>query len=130
MRVIKIAAGRWHCAALTDDSALYTWSGWENGPAPNGLGYEIDEDHFAAMTPRRVQGALDGVRLRCLAAGSSHTLVASEDGELLSFGGGESGCLGHGNQGSVVLPKFVQALSPARGRWWRRWRQGACGVWR
>jgi hypothetical protein len=75
MRVSKIATGDQHCAALTDDGALYTWSGWEKGPAPKGLGYEIEEDHFAAMTPRRVQVALDGVRLRCVASGSDHTLV-------------------------------------------------------
>jgi alpha-tubulin suppressor-like RCC1 family protein len=91
IRVSKIAAGAWHCAALTDDGALYTWSGWEIGLTPNGLGYEIDGAHFTAMTPRRVQGAVNWVRLRCVAAGSDHTLVASQEGELFSFGGGSCG---------------------------------------
>jgi alpha-tubulin suppressor-like RCC1 family protein len=68
------------------------------------------------MTPRRVQGAVDRVRLRCVAAGCNYTLVASQEGELFSFGNGKDGCLGHGNQDSFVLPERVQALSPARGQ--------------
>lgn len=62
-----------------------------------------------------MQGALDGVRLYCVAAGLDYTLVASQEGELFSFGDGYLGCLGHGDGKSKVLPERVQSLSPARG---------------
>jgi hypothetical protein len=39
IRVSKIAAGGKHCAAMTDDSALYTWASWESFSVPNGFGY-------------------------------------------------------------------------------------------
>jgi alpha-tubulin suppressor-like RCC1 family protein len=113
--VRAIAAGAWHSAALTAEGALYTWSSWEGGLIPDGLGYEVDEDDFTVLTPRRVQGALDGVRLRCVAAGKNYTLVATQAGELFYFGNGDDGCLGHGDEESVTLPERVQALSPARG---------------
>jgi hypothetical protein len=124
INVSMISSGAWHSAALTADGALHTWSSWEYGIAPYGLGYEIDEDctdedeslHFAHMSPKRVQGALDGVRLRCVAAGYNYTLVASEEGELFSFGKGDQGLLGHGNDEYLHLPERVQALSLARGQ--------------
>lgn len=52
INVRGIAAGAYHCAALTADGALYTWAYWDAGPLPLGLGYEIDADHFSALTPR------------------------------------------------------------------------------
>lgn len=111
-----IAARASHCGALTAEGTLYTWCSWEGGPIPYGLGYETDEDSFSAMSPRRVQGALDGVCLSCVAAGSGYTLVVSQERENFSFGDEAWGCLYHGDQESGVLPKRVQALSPARGQ--------------
>lgn len=113
--VCGIAQGTYHCAVLTASGALYTWSSYEDGPIPPGLGYETDAAQFKAKSPRRVLGVLDGVRLRCVAAGYEFTLVASQEGQLFSFGDGKHGSLGHGDTESSVLPRRVEALSPARG---------------
>jgi alpha-tubulin suppressor-like RCC1 family protein len=82
-----------------------------------------------------VQGALDGVRGRSAAAGFDYTLVATQEGELFSFGDGHCGCLGHSDYTDgvdpeeVVLPKRVDALSPARGQVVKEVAAGqACGM--
>jgi E3 ubiquitin-protein ligase HERC2 len=112
-----IAIGSYHCAALTAEGALYTWSSWEGGPVPFRLGYEVDDDDlFTAMTPRRVEGALDGVRVRSVAAGSDYTVVATQEGELFTFGNKRWGCLGDPELEDAVLPHRIQVLSPARGQ--------------
>ena len=36
-----------------------------------------------------------------------HTVVATNAGEVLTFGGGHSGCLGHGGTGNELLPRAV-----------------------
>lgn len=55
------------------------------------------------------------MRVISVAAGSGYTLVASQAGELFSFGSAEWGALRHGNDDWLVLPTRVTALSPARG---------------
>jgi hypothetical protein len=119
--VRRIAAGSLHCAAATDDGALYTWSSWAHGFNTICLGYEIGFEgsgfaDYTTMTLKRVRGALDGVRLRCVAAGFDTTFVASQEGELFSFGDGEWGTVGHGNKADALLPKRVEALSLTRGQ--------------
>jgi alpha-tubulin suppressor-like RCC1 family protein len=133
-----ISVGGYHCAALTVDGALFTWSCWVGGCVPFGLGDEVDRSQFNAMSPRRVQGALDGVRVRSVAAGFEYTLVATQEGELFSFGEGWCGCLGHGDshgadyigdREDVHLPQRVEALSPARGQAVREVAAGqSCGM--
>jgi hypothetical protein len=54
--------------------------------------------------------ALAGVRIATVAAGVSYTLAVSEAGEVFSFGTGEFGRLGHGDELDVELPKQIEAL--------------------
>jgi alpha-tubulin suppressor-like RCC1 family protein len=79
------------------------------------MGCEAEDDDVDGWCQKRVQGKLDGVRLRSAAAGHDYTLVVSEDGELFSFGSGLTGCLGHGDDETQMIPELVQSLSPAHG---------------
>ena len=65
------------------------------------------------LVPRTVE-ALAGKRVVQVAAGGSHTAVLTSDGEMLTFGRGGSGQLGHGGTGDELVPRTVQALAGKR----------------
>ena len=69
-----------------------------------GLGRDIQED---ALSPRLVSFKPKGVRIRQCSAWHAHSLAVTADGELYSFGCGERGRLGHGNEKSHWIPKQV-----------------------
>lgn len=45
-----------------------------------------------------------------IACGDTHTLVATENGELYTFGRNQNGQLGHGNTNDLLSPKRVEDL--------------------
>lgn len=47
-------------------------------------------------------------------SGGKHTLVLTADGEVLSWGEGEDGRLGHGDKRSLCKPKLIAALTSQR----------------
>ena len=48
-------------------------------------------------------------RVLQVAAGGGHTLLLTEGGEVVSFGCGENGQLGHGSRRNEWFPRFVEA---------------------
>ena len=55
--------------------------------------------------------ALAGEKVIGAAAGSTHTAVWTEEGELFTFGWGGSGSLGHGGEQHESVPRLVEALA-------------------
>jgi alpha-tubulin suppressor-like RCC1 family protein len=115
-RVCQVVAGNAHCAALTEDGALFTWAtgdddGTDNAetdqPIPQ-LDYGNIVHDFGA--PYRVF-ALVGVRISSVAVGDEFTVAATEAGAAYSFGAGD-GRLGHGagSAEDVFVPKRIEAL--------------------
>eukprot|EP00966_Prymnesium_polylepis_P114063 2636199-Prymnesium_polylepis.1 len=70
-------------------------------------------DEGNQRTPKVVE-ALAGVTVRTVAAGGDHSLVLSEDGVVYSFGDGDGGKLGHGNEEGQRTPKVIEALQGVR----------------
>jgi RCC1 and BTB domain-containing protein len=58
----------------------------------------------------RVVEALAGQKVVGASGGFGHTVVWTEGGEVYTFGCGENGKLGHGDEGSELVPKEVGAL--------------------
>jgi len=58
--------------------------------------------------PGRIE-AFDDLNIKSLRIGPRHTAVISEDGMLYTFGYGNWGVLGHGNEGDIQFnkPKMV-----------------------
>lgn len=124
-KIVKIAAGGYMTAAISDDGELFLWgracpgteeeleyfrvkSSSDNG-GKNTEEYE-DEDEFVKYVPIHVSGR--EARVRDVAIGSGHILVAAEcevDGvssrAVLAAGQGESGQLGLGGN-----PIFVDSF--------------------
>ena len=99
-KVVKsISAGLYHCAAVTDSGALYTWGRGQHGR----LGHGLVEDEPA---PRLVE-ALVGSPIALVSCGEYHTLAASVSGTLVAFGLGLAGRLGLGDEEDRLEPTIV-----------------------
>lgn len=86
-----------------DGLICFTWGRGEDGQL--GLGDTSDQDE-----PTYVD-SLRGVGVRQIACGSGHTVVLSTEGEVLTWGRGDDGRLGHGDNGWKYVPRITQALA-------------------
>jgi len=123
-RIDRITAGL-NCtsAAIDEKGRLFTWGRANNFDdeedddgeivefeRPSGLGYELDDETYRQLTPKRVDALLQD-RVVGVALGEGFTLVVTDAGAVFSFGFSREGGLGHGSLESVVLPWRIEALA-------------------
>ena len=102
-----MSAGAFHSLALAADGALWSWGHGAYGK----LGHGDQQDQ---LLPKKIE-ALTGQRFVAASAGGQHSLALTADGAVLTWGKGESGCLGHGEDPSdQLLPKKVEAWAPGQ----------------
>nr|DAD34373.1 TPA_asm: hypothetical protein HUJ06_005013 [Nelumbo nucifera] len=111
---VEVAAGAWHAAVVGRDGRVCTW-GWGRFGC---LGHGNEE---CESLPKVVE-ALSKVKAIHVATGDYTTFVVSEDGDVYSFGCGESSSLGHNigadGQGrqNVLSPELVTSLKQVKER--------------
>jgi alpha-tubulin suppressor-like RCC1 family protein len=105
-RVVAVGAGKDHSLVLTEAGAVLSFGDGRHGR----LGHSDDESQ---RTPKVIE-ALRGERVVAVAAGGLHSLVLTEAGAVLSFGGGHWGRLGHGDEECQRTPKVIEALRGER----------------
>ena len=105
---VQVAAGDDHTVLLTSEGRVISFGNNENGRTGHGTseGYE--------PRPRKVKGCLEGKKVVYVATGNAHTVCIDEDGEVYTWGFGQNGRLGHGNEKSLALPKLVDGLAGKR----------------
>ena len=105
-RVVAVSAGYVHSLALTADGAVWSWGygGWGR------LGHGDQQDQ---LLPKKVE-ALAGQRAIGVSAGAYHSIALIADGALWSWGDGDGGKLGHGDDQLQLLPKKVEAFAGQR----------------
>jgi alpha-tubulin suppressor-like RCC1 family protein len=103
--VRQFSCGEFHCAAVTDNGALFTWGRGQHGR----LGHGLSEDEPA---PRLVE-ALLGTTVVQVACGEFHT-VCSTGTAVFTFGLGLAGRLGPGTEEDAFEPK--QVAGPLTGK--------------
>ncbi|XP_077868707.1 E3 ubiquitin-protein ligase HERC2-like [Saccoglossus kowalevskii] len=106
VRKVAVHSGGRHAMALTVDGKVFSWGEGDDGK----LG------HFSRMNcdkPRLIE-ALKTKRVRDIACGSSHSAAITSDGALYTWGLGEYGRLGHGDNTTQLKPKQVKTLSGQR----------------
>ncbi|XP_024023948.1 ultraviolet-B receptor UVR8 [Morus notabilis] len=117
LQPMVVAAGAWHAAVVGRDGRVCTW-GWGRYGC---LGHGNEECESA---PKVVE-ALSKVKAVHVATGDYTTFVVSEEGDVYSFGCGESASLGHNNAGAdgegvrhanVLTPELVTALKEVNER--------------
>jgi len=105
-------------AAITSDGALFTWG----DGTPGNLGYAQAARQFV---PRQVAGGLAGQHATQVSCGPFHAAAITGAGDLLTWGSGLCGKLGHPSSSytNVTEPRRVEALAGCRVL------SVACGVW-
>ncbi|KAL6563738.1 hypothetical protein OROGR_002697 [Orobanche gracilis] len=111
-----VTCGEYHSCAVTLSGDLYTWGDGHFGI----LGHGNEVRHWV---PKRVNGPLEGIHVSSISCGPWHTAVVTSAGQLFTFGDGTFGALGHGDRGSVSIPREVGSLKGLRTV------RAACGVW-
>lgn len=98
--VVKVACGIGLSIALTDEGRVYTWG---NTFSARNLG--SSDTTINTQKPLLLR-SISSQRVCDVACGGAHTLLATESGEVYSFGSGEGGALGHGFfTGDLKSPK-------------------------
>ena len=105
VQVVAVAAGSWHSMALSAEGRVFTWGRDGDGRLGHG-------DEETQLQPKSV-AALADKHMLSVAAGDTHTLALTASGTVLSWGNGDYGNLGHGDDASQLLPKPVAALAKA-----------------
>ncbi|XP_071689901.1 ultraviolet-B receptor UVR8 isoform X3 [Rutidosis leptorrhynchoides] len=115
--IVKVAAGYYHSSAITESGELYVWG--KNTSGQLGLGRKTGK---VIPVPTKVN-FLNGVPIKMASLGSDHSIAVTENGEVLSWGGGESGRLGHGHKTSLLgflstsseyTPRLIKELEGAK----------------
>ena len=105
-----VACGDFHSAALDEQGRVYTW-GW-GGSYFGGygmLGHGGTDEH---KTPKLVESLVaEGCAIRAVSCGEAHTLLLTDDDELLVCGAGEYGRLGTGSTNDLLVPEPVTFLA-------------------
>ena len=109
MRIVLAAAGTEHTLLVNDGGELLTFGKGEEGP----LGHGDEEDCFGPKRVSAIKYSEEGKRVVAVAAGEQYSMAATADGTLYTFGYGECGRLGHGDEETVTKPKAVKALAKA-----------------
>lgn len=95
----QISAGEQHSVALGHEGC-YSWGCNDMGQ----LGVSNPAQLEFATTPQKVQ-IPEGMVARKIVAGGRHTAAITYCGNVLSWGWGEEGQLGHGTEKSAYLPR-------------------------
>ena len=98
---VYVAAGDRHTLCITSDGSLFSWGRNVNGQ----LGVGDTEDRHL---PTLVTG-LQGKQVTHVAAGRYHTMCSTADGSVFSWGEGDEGKLGLGDEGDdMLVPTLVR----------------------
>lgn len=100
--ISAVACGREHTLALTRKGRVFAFGAGFGGRLGNGS--ERDEE-----LPFLVED-LEDYRIAAIDAGECHSVALSREGDVLTWGFGASGALGHGNRENQLKPKLVVGL--------------------
>lgn len=120
INVKTISCGLWHTAFVTSEGKLFTYGDGTFGALGHG-------DRICTNIPREVE-ALNGCRTIKTACGVWHSAAVvnvfgevTSSGKLFTWGDGEDGRLGHGDNDSRLIPSCVTELDTTS------FQQVACG---
>ncbi|CAG7635053.1 S-layer homology domain-containing protein [Paenibacillus allorhizosphaerae] len=95
--VKAVAAGNNFSLALKEDGSVFAWGSDTTGQLGNSYGYHYIN---VAANPKVVTG-LRGIT--AIAAGNTHAMAMSKDGDLYTWGGNQFGQLGIGNTDNKLI---------------------------
>uniref|UniRef100_A0A2H8TU70 HECT-type E3 ubiquitin transferase n=1 Tax=Melanaphis sacchari TaxID=742174 RepID=A0A2H8TU70_9HEMI len=99
---VAVHSGGKHAIALSLDGKILSWGDGEDGKLGHG-------DTLTLDTPKLIDSLLDK-RIFYIACGGAHSAAITSEGELYTWGQGQYGRLGHGDEVSQFTPKLVKEL--------------------
>ncbi|XP_057506678.1 LOW QUALITY PROTEIN: uncharacterized protein LOC130789911 [Actinidia eriantha] len=104
-----ISAAKFHSVAVTARGEVYTW-GFGRGGRLGHPDFDIHSGQAAVITPRLVTSGLGARRVKAIAAAKHHTVVATEGGEVFTWGSNREGQLGYTSVDTQPTPRRVSSL--------------------
>ena len=104
VRIADIGCGTGHTLVVSEAGDVFAW-GW-NSKGQCGL-----PDAPEAVCSPTMLGSLLGQAVRAVACGAAHSIAVTATGQVLSWGLGGTGQLGHGDLSSCATPRPIAALS-------------------
>ncbi|KAK3017588.1 hypothetical protein RJ639_003802, partial [Escallonia herrerae] len=104
-----ISAAKFHSVAVTAQGEVYTW-GFGRGGRLGHPDFDIHSGQAAVITPRQVTSGLGGRLVKTIAAAKHHTVVATEGGEVFTWGSNREGQLGYTSVDTQATPRRVSSL--------------------
>lgn len=110
IKIIDVVAGLKHAAVIDSNGLLYTWG--NNGSWMDGGGQLGHNSTTSYNKPELVKACVEyDIKVKSVSCGASHTLILTEDNEVLSFGVGEFGRLGLGSSDDALTPTPIDTLA-------------------
>lgn len=104
--VAAVACGGFFTMALTSDGQLWSWGANSN--------FELGRGNSSSDWRPQLVPSLKNVRVIQIACGGYHSLALTDEGEVLSWGHGGHGQLGHPTLQNHRVPLAIKALSEER----------------
>jgi alpha-tubulin suppressor-like RCC1 family protein len=103
--VVQVALGQSHSLALTDRGQIFSWGMSKFGQCGHG-------ERQTVKTPKVIASFSPVGAVRCIdiACGDRHSVALAADGRTYSWGCGEHGQLGHGDDNDKLKPSLLTAL--------------------
>lgn len=106
VKIVSAAAGFFNSLLIADDGRVFSFGSGGNGKLGHG-------DQANQLVPKQI-GALGFQKVVRVSAGPCHTLALTAQGRVFSFGNGQNGRLGHGDEQYAFAPRMVVALQHER----------------
>ena len=110
INLIDVVAGDKHAAVIDTNGLVYTWGiggEWMSGGGQ--LGHNSTNSYDK---PELIKTCVEyDIKIKSVSCGASHTLMLTDDNEVLSFGLGEFGRLGLGSSEDVLTPTPIDSLA-------------------
>lgn len=108
--VIKlVSAAKFHSVAVSARGEVYTW-GFGRGGRLGHPDFDIHSGQAAIITPRHVTSGLGARKVKAIAAAKHHTVIATEGGEVFTWGSNREGQLGYTSVDTQPTPRRVSSL--------------------
>lgn len=107
--ILLVSAAKFHSVAVSARGEVYTW-GFGRGGRLGHPDFDIHSGQAAVITPRQVISGLGFRRVRAVAAAKHHTVVATEGGEVFTWGSNREGQLGYTSVDTQSTPRRVSSL--------------------
>ncbi|KAK4770127.1 hypothetical protein SAY87_030659 [Trapa incisa] len=108
-----VAAAKFHSVAVSARGEVFTW-GFGRGGRLGHPEFDIHSGQAAVITPRLVTHGLGSRRLKAIAAAKHHTVIASEGGEVFTWGSNREGQLGYTSTDTQSTPRRVSSLKSSK----------------